>query len=196
MVLLLFSCITPGGGNHSPWLPIQNPSRIPAQALPTVWRSTQELWLPPSISSLGMDEMLCGKCYFCYSIWVCKGRSTTDAPIQPLFVLDFNSKLFCLKQSFPATFPLHLLYISHKSESSKANTRLLGFCRGKRVKSSQNVFPDFKSTDILKHFVCELNPNDFFDTINPSTTSNLNCLFQAICSALYKSNAPPSLLLL
>lgn len=107
---------------------LQNTSKIPARALPTVWRSTQELWLPPSISSLGMDEMLCGKCCFCHSVRVCKGRSTMDTPIHPLSVRDFNPKLFCLKQSFPATFPLHLLFISHKSESSKANTRLLRFC--------------------------------------------------------------------
>lgn len=161
VVLLPCSCISLDGGNRSPWLPraqkpIQNPS-------PSSFHSLEEHpGLPPSISSLGMDEMLCRKCYFCYSVQVCKRRSTTDTPIHPLFVLDFNSKLFCLKQSFPATFPLHLLYISHKSENSKANTRLLGFCRGKRVKSSQNIFPDFKSTDILKRFVCELSRNDFF----------------------------------
>lgn len=28
------------------------------------------------------------------------------------------------------------------------------------MKSSQNVFLDFKSSDILERFVCELNPND------------------------------------
>lgn len=127
-----------------------------------------------------------------------KWRSTNVFPrahqFARIFVRIFNSKFLHLNQSFSATFPLHLLYISHKSESLKANRRLLRFSCGKRVKSSPNIFPDFKSGDILKRFVCKLNPNDFLDrAINASTAASLTfSFFYTICSALWKNHIASS----